>query len=379
MMNLPRLRLALILLVLAPLVAIVAALGFVLRSLPDGAGEGAFGVAEPALVFAQFGPTADRVYTVPAADPARRTFVATVEHAEGWGIVPAPAMAGPLVAYTVLPPASPGRRDEPAELWILDVTTSDRIRLARDADLLVAPQFDGDGGYVAYRSTGPHGEQRLLRVDLESRARRVLYTQGGGFGVFPIGFSNGALLFAGLSRAGTELYRVRDGEDAELLFHASDYVARDWRLSPDGRSLSFLAPELAAERVIHRLQVVSVDAAERMNGVGAGGLMEQFSPVWTPAGDAVTVGREAYPAVMAAAVTLSLDGGSELTLPAPERGFDAPLGWSPDGRYLAARSFDGSGSYEPGRESMVVISIDGVRRAVAARTELIFLGWLQSG
>ena len=125
MMNPPRLRLALILLVLAPVVAVVAALGFVLRSLPDGAGEGGLGVAEPALVFAQFGPTADRVYTAPAADPARRALVATVEHAEGWGIVPAPAMAGPLVAYTVLPPASPGRRDEPAELWILDVTTSE--------------------------------------------------------------------------------------------------------------------------------------------------------------------------------------------------------------------------------------------------------------
>jgi Tol biopolymer transport system component len=279
----------------------------------------------------------------------------------------------------VLPPASPGRRDEPAELWILDITTSKRVRLARDADLLVAPQFDVDGGYLAYRSTGPHGEQRLVRVDLESRARRVMYEQSGGFGVFPIGFSEGALLFARLSTAGTDLYRVRDGEGAEFLLHASDHVARDWRLSPDGRSLSFLAPELAAERIVHRLHVVSVDAAERMSGLGAGGLVEQFSPVWTPAGDAVTVGREAYPAVTAAAVTLSLDGGSELALAAPERGFDAPLGWSPDGRYLAARSFDGPGSYEPGRESMVVISIDGVRRAVTARTELIFLGWLQSG
>lgn len=378
-MNRPRPRLVLILLVLAPVVAIVAALGFVLRSLSDGADEGGFDAAEPALVFAQFGLTADRVYTAPATDPDRRTLVAIVEHAEGWGIVPAPAMAGPLVAYTVLPAAGPGRRDEPAELWLLDIITSKRVRLARDADLLVAPQFDIDGGYLAYRSTGPHGEQRLVRVDLESRARRVLYTRSGGFGVFPIGFSDGALLFAGLSTAGTDVYRVRDGEDAELLFHASDHVARDWRLSPDGRSLSFLAPELAAERVVHRLHVVSVDAAERMTGLGAGGLMEQFSPVWTPAGDAVTVGREAYPAMTAAAVTLSLDGGSELALAAPERGFDVPLGWSPDGRYLAARSFDGPGSYEPGRESMVVISIDGVRRAVTAPTELIFLGWLQSG
>ncbi|MCH7632118.1 MAG: hypothetical protein IIB59_02800, partial [Planctomycetes bacterium] len=42
---------------------------------------------------------------------------------------------------------------------------------------------------------------------------------------------------------------------ADFLLHASDEIARDWRLAPDGRSLSFVAPEVLAERVVHRLHV----------------------------------------------------------------------------------------------------------------------------
>ncbi len=378
-MSKSRARVALFLLV--PFMVAVAAAGLALRSLPGPAVEAPAPSAVPGLVFAEFGPSADLVYTAPAANPDRRTLVATVQHAEGWGINPAPAMAGPLVAYTVLPAGGPARREARAELWLLDVGTRALTRLARDADLLVAPVFDHAGGYLAYRSSGPLGEQRLVRVDLESGARRVQHSYDGAFGVYPLGFANdGALLFARLSPAGTDVYGVRDQQPAELLLHASDDIARDWRLSPDGRWLSYLAPELAAERVVHRLRVMALgDGAER--GVAAGGasIAEQFAPVWTPAGDGVTVGLEAYPALSAAAVTLSLAGGGATGLAAPARGFDAPLGWSPDGRYLAARTFDGASSFDPGRESLVVISTDGQRLEIAARTELIFLGWLTSG
>ena len=216
-------------------------------------------------------------------------------------------------------------------------------------------------------------------ASISSAAPVVLQqTYRGAFGVIPIGFAgDGALLFAQLSTLGTDVYGVREGEGAELLFHASDHIARDWRLSPDGRLLAYLAPEIAAERAVHRLRMVDLgDGGELVAASGVVSAAEQFAPVWTPGGDGVTVGREAYPAVSAAAVTLSLVDGSVTQLAPPDRGFDAPLGWSSDGRYLAARSFDGSGSYEPGRESLVVLSTEGVRRPVGARGELIFLGWL---
>ena len=103
---------------------------------------------------------------------------------------------------------------------------------------------------------------------------------------------------------------------------------------------------------------------------------EQFSPVWRPDGAAITYGLEAGFEDGAAAVTRSMAGDEAVALPAPEQGFDAPLGWSPDGGYLAARSFDGRSASDPGRESLVVISADGSRERVEAQAELIFIGWL---
>ncbi|MSQ41981.1 MAG: hypothetical protein EXR65_02965 [Dehalococcoidia bacterium] len=362
---------------LIPLAGAALAAALVVRSMrgPAGAGSGASGV--PALIFAEYGPTADRVYSAPADDLARRTLVATIEHAEGWSITPASAMAGSLVAYTVLGPGAAARRDAPAELWLLDVATGTQRRLARDADLLVPPAFDQRGERVAYRSTNGDGEQRLVRVDLQRGAQRVLHRDADDFGVYPLGFdADGALLFAALSTAGTDVFRLRDGEQPQALLHASDELARDWRISPDGRSLSYLAPQLELERVVYRLHVVGIAGGDAQRLASLPG--QQLAPVWTPSGDAITVGRDAYPAASAAAVTLSLAGGAPRALPAPERGFDAPLGWSPDGRYLAARGFDGASAYAPGREWLIVIA-DGARRTLEGRSELIFIGWLASG
>ena len=289
-------------------------------------------------------------------------------------------MAGSLVVYTVLPPEAEPRSDAPAELWLLDVRTGASVRLASDADLLAQPRFDATGQHVAYRATTSSGEQELVRVDLDTRLRRVLHTDTGGFGVFPIGFTDdGALLFAALSVSGTDIYRVEDREAPELLVHASDNIARDWLISPDGRELSYLAPELHLERYVHRLHVVSTEDGSPLDeNRTPAAANEQFGPVWTPDGGAITVGQEAYPAVSAPAMTLTESGTAE-PLPAPAAGFDVPLGWSPDGRYLVARSFDGVSAHEPGRESIVVISKEGERLPIEGRSEVIVIGWVSDG
>lgn len=365
----------------APLLVLALGAAVVLLTTRDGAPPPPVRLGgEATLVFAEFGTTEDQIYVAPAANPAERTRVATVAHVGGWGINPAPSMAGSLVVYTVLPPEAEPRSDAPAELWLLDVRTGASVRLASDADLLAQPRFDATGQQVAYRATTSRGEQELVRVDIETRLRRVLHTNTGGFGVFPIGFTNeGALLFAALSVSGTDIYRVEDREAPELLVHASDNIARDWLISPDGRELSYLAPELHLERYVHRLHVVSTEDGrpldENRTSVATN---EQFGPVWTPDGDAITVGQEAYPSTSAPAMTLSGSGDAE-PLPAPVAGFDVPLGWSPDGRYLVARSFDGVSAHEPGRESIVVISKEGARLPIEGRNEVIVIGWVGDG
>lgn len=342
---------------------------------PDGA------AGEARLVFAEYGATEDRIYLAPADDLDARELIASVPHAPGWALTPATEMSGSLVAFVALPPEAPPRRDEPAELWLLDAAGGELTRLAGDADLLVAPVFGRDGRYLVYRSSNvAEGTQELVRVDLETRTRRTMREVATLFGVFPVAVaSDGGVLYAELSNGGTDLYRTPAGGegDARLLLHASDHIAGGWRLSPDGSTLSYLAPRIEAERVVQRLHVIAIEGGEPRIEASESLSGDQFSPVWTAAGDGITFGREPGFAPGAGPLTVVLDGdGGREPLTAPEQGFDAPLGWSADGRYLATRSFDGRDAYEPGRESLVVIAAGGGRATVLADYELIFIGWL---
>lgn len=370
-------------LAVAALAAAAVAAALLLRPGGGGPPEPPDGAAGARLVFAEYGPAEDRIYVAPAGNLEDRAVVARVAHASGWALTPAREMAGSLAAFTALPADAAPRRDAPADLWLLDLASGELARLARDADLLAAPVLDRGGRALAYRRTRIDGVQELVRVDLDSRARRVLLEAATNFGVFPVAFArDGSLVYAELSTAGTHLRRAAGdgGGGTELVAHASAHVARDWRLSPDGRSLSFLAPEVEAERVVHRLRVVAIDGGEASAPAPPAALAgDQFSPVWTPGGDGITVGREPGFGAGAPPLTLSLGGGGAPALAAPGQGFDAPLGWSADGRYLAARSFEGRDASAPGRESLVVISSAGGRETVRAARELIFIGWLHDG
>jgi hypothetical protein len=335
----------------------------------------------PRLAFAEFGAVADNVYLASPSNPDDRRLVATVDHVEGWGINPAFSVAGEVAAYTVLPPGSIPRRDSPAELWLLDLRSGEPSRIARDADLLAPPAFDATGGKLLYRSTRSDGHQELISVSLDGRVRRTVHSYEGAFGLYPIGFAaDGAVVFAELSTRGTDVYRVREGAAPVLVVHASDQIARDWRISPDGGELSYLAPELLAERWVHRASVVDIaNGTVRALAPTPAPLAEQFGPVWTHDGRAVTLGREPLEGTSAAALTVALDGGAAEALASPRVGFDVPVAWSPGGGYLIARTFDGASSHEPGRETMVVIAADGTRTELTTTSEVIIIGWYGSG
>ena len=363
-----------------PLLSLLVAAAAVACDRGDGGPDGA--TPEPRLVFAEFGPTEDRIYAAPAGDLEARELVARVPHAEGWALTPATEMSGTLVAFVALPREAEPRRDEPAELWLLDAASGALTRLAGDADLLVAPVFDRDGRYLVYRRSDEiEGTQELVRVDLATRTRRPMRELITRFGVFPVAVAaDGGVVYAELSNGGTDLYRTSaDGEGGvELLLHASDHIAGGWRVSPDGSTFSYLAPLIEAERVVQRVHVAPIDGGGEPRVEVRGGFVgDQFAPVWTPGGDGITFGQEPGFASGVAPVTLALEDGDERgELTAPVQGFDVPLGWSGDGRYLATRSFDGRDAYDPGRESLVVIATAGGRATVRADQELIFIGWL---
>ena len=341
-----------------------------LRLLPIGA-QPTTGV--PRLVFAAFGETADLVYIAPATKPDERTIVDTVQHAEGWGMNPGP-MVGSLLAYNVIPTGTPAQRGAPSELWLLDVTSHAKTRLARDADLLVKPQIVSGGKAILYRRSDG-GLQSIVRVDIETQARTVIHEEHTAFGILPIGFdAAGVLLFARLSNTGTDVITKRGGGAPALAFHASDEIARDWQLSPDGKSIAFLAPQARGERVVARAQVVRIEGGRALALPDASGTGEQYGPTWTPDGT-LAVGQEPVSRT-SAPVALLRAGANPSTLAAPARGFDVPVTWSTGGTYLAAHTFDGQNSTNAGRESAVVIATSGERYPVSAPGEVILVGWL---
>lgn len=323
----------------------------------------------PLAVFAEFGELADRIYSAPADDPAKRTLVATLEHAPGWGLNPA-ATTREGRAVFLLAPVDGGGRDTPAEVWTIDLKTGQRTRLASDADLLIQPVLNRDGSVLYRRSAGQ--QQEIVRLDTGSGARRATYVEETTFGIFPIGEDvDGNLIVARLSTGGTDLARVRDGT-AQVIVHASDHLARGWQIAPDGKSLAYLAPEVSGERVVYRTHVVSLPDGKARTVADTPEAADHFNPAWTPSGG-LAVGQDAR---TGAGAVMLIDDAKARPLRAPERGFDVPLSWSDGGTYLAVRTFDGDTASNPGTERTVLLGPDGERYPIAAPGDVIFIGWI---
>jgi len=201
--------------------------------------------------------------------------------------------------------------------------------------------------------------------------------------LFPIGYSpdGSSLYFAQIVLSGTHFGAVAAaGGSPRLLVQASDEPARDWHLSPDGTRVAYLARQPTDDRIGIRAFVADlVEGAEPRplsdfsEALEAG---DHFNPVWHSDGERITVGRTPADGASAAAL-VSLEGGElgEVT-PGPDQGFDVPAGWSPEGDYLAVRSFEGSSAAQPGREHLVIIELGKGRQTVVDRGNLEFIGWL---
>ncbi|RLT43622.1 MAG: hypothetical protein DWI58_03370 [Chloroflexi bacterium] len=323
----------------------------------------------PLAVFAEFGELADRIYSAPADDPSKRTLVATLEHAPGWGINPAATTRDGRAVF-LLAPVEGGGRDTPAEVWTIDLNSGQRTRLASDADLLIQPVLNRDGSVLYRRSNGQR--QEIVRLDVGNGSRRATYTEETAFGIFPVGEdAEGNLVIARLSTGGTDLARVRDGS-AQVIVHASDHIARGWQMAPDGTSLAYLAPEVRGERVVYRTHVAGLPDGKPREVAETLAAADHLNPAWTPSGS-LAIGQDSRTG--SGAITL-IDDSNVRALPAPQHGFDVPLSWSDGGTYLAIRSFDGDTATSPGNESIVLLGPDGGRYPITAPGDVIFIGWV---
>ena len=152
-----------------------------------------------------------------------------------------------------------------------------------------------------------------------------------------------------------------------------DGAVRDLKLSPDRRALAYLG--LSGNTGMY--QAGSVDFA---TGVTQRLLpnvtrIEHVGVAWRPgATPGITVGLVDPEEGVTGRVVMAVDG----TPAVPERttGFDVPVAWSPDGRSLVARAFSGTSPDAPGREDIVLIDSEGVRRSLGGNGATEFIGWV---
>jgi Tol biopolymer transport system component len=349
--------------------------------LTEGPGDTAFQQVQDAgqlLLVSEFGEHEDTILAVDPHDVSARTTIATVDHAEGYGIFAALGPAGDAIAYTALPlgEANP-RPDTPALAAIVDAA-GDVTQLAADVDLLITPVWAPDGEAIVVRKNTPGaddaGSFELLLLGRDGS--RSTITSWSSAAVFPIAFSpDGArLYFATLSPRGTDLYSVApDGAEETMIAHLSDEIARDWRLSPDGSRIAYSVavggPEPGvATRV---LDLASGDTSDAATSSGSG---DEFNPTWQRDGGLTIASMK--PDGGGDAVALDASGAID-PLTDNEDSIDLPLEWSPDGEKLVVRNVEGASAFDAGASHVEIVGADGGRERVSESADVLIVGWLE--
>jgi hypothetical protein len=156
----------------------------------------------------------------------------------------------------------------------------------------------------------------------------------------------------------------------------SDQIPRDYDLSPDRKRLTYLSPGLVEGEFI--LSAFTADlpgktaAALPTDGLPPG---DHVRPLWHPDGSRVAIGLLPYAGETGAVALVSTSGGAPGFLPAPERGFDAPAAWAPDGTYLAAINYSGDSLANLGDQRIDLVAPTGQRAVVAEGAHFDVVGW----
>jgi Tol biopolymer transport system component len=383
-------RAAAVVLALA-IVAIGAGLGLTLRghaSGPNGAGpslEGLLSRTPNAVVFSEFGVEADTIWAADLANPSDRVELGAAPHAPGYGVFPALSPDGAYVAYAALGAGAADSRDRSTgQLALLDVTDGSTRVLANGIDLRSAPVWSAGSDAVVVRRAGPSigpGQgmgNELLRVGLDGTAQTIAAANAG---LYAIDFApdGGGLYYASLSASGTDLMRAATSPGMagapQTVAHLSDGIARNWKLSPDGSQLAYLAQTPPGSATAFETKVLDIEDGTSAAPLGADA-GAQFNPIW---GDGtITIGHVAGAEHAALRIPANGVSAAGSPLPAPAFGFDVPISWSPDGAWLIVRAFEGASAADPGPSHLVAIDASGARHQLSPQSDVEIAGWLSS-
>ena len=324
----------------------------------------------PQLIVSRFSDDESTLWLVDPEDPGQRQTLFSIEHAPGWDVEGVVAPGGGRIALLVVP-AGASDPSSDAHLLLSDGDTPQL--LVAGLDLRGGLAWSADGAQIFARRSATTSDgvvhTSLLTIDAASGQTDTLLQHDAAGAIYPIGRPlNGPTYAVTVGLGGSHLLTIADdGVSTRVL---TSTVTRDWALSPDGAQLAFTAqqglelevlvvslqdPVLTPAQVANVAQVANEESATTQPAAGSA------APAWRPNGE-LSIGRFRGPLTVAASPS---EGA--------ETGFTLPAGWSPDGAYLALRSFDGIGPGAPGTEGIVLQASTGAR--VVAGEGLRIIGW----
>ena len=173
----------------------------------------------------------------------------------------------------------------------------------------------------------------------------------------------GALYYVKMSSDDSSLLAINLNDGSSMpVARLSDGLTRDWKLSPTGDRLAYLAMSMDSTSVASHAYVLDI-ATGAMTQTGPDG--DAFSPAWSNTGN-LAVGSISSAGKVNA---------SQTQFAGPGRGFDVPLVFDKTGDQLVVRNFDGESAVNPGRERLEIVSANGTRKTIT-NDEVTFLGWI---
>lgn len=163
---------------------------------------------------------------------------------------------------------------------------------------------------------------------------------------------------------------------ASFVVKLSDQLISDPDLSPDGSRLAFVAQELVEGEPLDRVFVADL-VGKTVGPLASGELPpgHHLSPVWHPDGQRIAVGTLPQGAEPGSIALVPVAGGPPSFLTPPAAGFDRPVSWSPDGKFLAVYSYTGQSLVNPGTARLELVAATGQRIPIAEGADVLAVGW----
>lgn len=287
---------------------------------------------------------ADVISVAWADNPGAVTEIARVPHLEGFASTGAVSPDGKLLALVTV---DGGSATHPkGSLKVIGLETGLMTNVISDVAPGQTPVWEADGSrIVAVLNPATDGAFRVVSAKADGKDETQLDAFTGVLGVYPVGFSRGALALV-----------VIDGRGSTLRIGGKDWgnlaggITRDWRLSPEGTHIAFIETQTdSGVRYVARTLSLSTPGASAQ---ALSAPVSALGAAWNPKTAQAQFGLEPGASEVAGVSVQALSAGTG-------DGFDVPMAFSNDGDHLFVTRWSGSSFQEPGKPVLQIVSAGG--------------------